>query len=162
REAQELATQHAKKIELQQLKVMATALKADRAKEGYRVYVVNQRHRLLLSVKPEEVEKQLEEDPERYRLETAYQTARREIEVEAEFAHRVTQDMLNRAVTITDHADGKLAYKGTVKRIGTAFLPKRSTADGFIQNDTRVLEAVVEVAEPMPAHLPPLRVGQKV
>ena len=55
-----------------------------------------------------------------------------------------------------------LTYKGTVKRIGTAFLTKRSAADGFVQNETRALEAVIEVTDPAPPNQPPLRVGQKV
>lgn len=81
-------------------------------------------------------------------------------ELEADFAHRVSNELIGREVTIFDNADPKLTYKGTVRRIGGTFLPKRN--EGLIPSDTRVLEAVVEVADPAPAGKPPLRVGQRV
>lgn len=83
-------------------------------------------------------------------------------EVEAEFAHRVTQEKIGKEVTIYDHADGKITYKGTVRQIGGSFLPKRFGNDGLVGSDTRVLEAVIDVTDPAPAGKPPLRVGQKV
>jgi multidrug resistance efflux pump len=85
-------------------------------------------------------------------------------EVEAEFAHRVGPDKEGKDVTIADHWDSKLTYKGVVRRggIGKAFIQKRNSGDGFGMNDTRVLEVVVDVADPSPAGKPPLRVGQKV
>lgn len=82
-------------------------------------------------------------------------------EVEAEFAHRVGKDKEGKEVVIHDHSDPKLTYKGTVRRVGDAFLPKRGDG-GFVPNETKVLEALVEVADPAPAGKPPLRVGQKV
>lgn len=81
-------------------------------------------------------------------------------EVEADFAHRVSNELIGREVTIYDNADPKLTYKGTVRRIGGTFLPKRT--EGLIPSDTRVLEAVVEVTDPAPPGKPPLRVGQRV
>lgn len=83
-------------------------------------------------------------------------------EIEADFAHRVGQDLIGKQVTVIDHTDPKLTYKGTVTRVGTTFLPKRSSNEGLLSNDTRVLEAVIEVADPAPAGKPPLRVGQRV
>ncbi len=83
-------------------------------------------------------------------------------EVEAEFAHRITADLIGKEVVISDHTDPKLTYKGIVRRVGGTFLPKRSAEGGFLSNDTRVLEAVVEVSDPAPAGKPPLRVGQRV
>lgn len=83
-------------------------------------------------------------------------------EVEAEFAHRVTPDMYGRSVTIYDHNDPKLMYRGTFKRISGSFLQKRSGGDNLLGNETKVLEAVVAIDEPLPAGLPPLRIGQKV
>jgi multidrug resistance efflux pump len=83
-------------------------------------------------------------------------------EVEAEFAHRVGQDKVGKEVTIYDHTDPKLTYRGKVVRIPTTFLPKRSSEGGFVPNETRVLEAVIEVIDPNPPGKPPLRVGQKV
>lgn len=83
-------------------------------------------------------------------------------EVEAEFAHRIGQDKLRREVIISDHTDAKLTYKGVVKYIPNVFLPRRNSDAGFVPNETRVLEVVVEVADPNPAGKPPLRVGQKV
>lgn len=82
-------------------------------------------------------------------------------EVEAEFAHRVGSDKIGKEVVIHDHSDPKLTYKGTVKRVGDAFLPKRS-ASALAPNETLVLEALVEVADPAPPGKPPLRVGQRV
>jgi multidrug resistance efflux pump len=83
-------------------------------------------------------------------------------EVEAEFAHLIGPDKENKEVTITDHFDRKLTYKGVVRHIGKAFLQKRTAADGFGVNDTRVLEVLVEVPDPAPAGKPSLKVGQKV
>ena len=82
-------------------------------------------------------------------------------EVEAEFAHRVTNDLEGKEVTITDHTDPKLTYKGIVKRIPETFLPKRSN-EGLLGNDTQVLEVPIEVIDATPAGKPPLRVGQRV
>ncbi|MCE9562553.1 MAG: biotin/lipoyl-binding protein [Planctomycetes bacterium] len=81
-------------------------------------------------------------------------------EIEADFAHRVSNDLIGKEVTIYDNADPKITYKGTVRRIGGTFLPKRS--ESLIMSDTRVLEALVEVTDPAPAGKPPLRVGQRV
>jgi multidrug resistance efflux pump len=81
-------------------------------------------------------------------------------EVEADFAHRVSSDIIGREVTIYDHSDPKFTYKGIVRRVGGTFLPKRS--ESLLQSDTRVLEAVIEVIDPAPAGNPPLRVGQRV
>jgi multidrug resistance efflux pump len=83
-------------------------------------------------------------------------------EVEADFAHRVGPDRIGRQVTIYDHTDTKLTYKGTVRRISNTFLLKRANAENFLNGDTRVIEVVVEVADPAPADKPPLRVGQRV
>jgi len=81
-------------------------------------------------------------------------------EVEADFAHRVSAELIGKEVTIHDHTDPKITYKGIVRRIGGTFLPKRS--ESLLQSDTRVLEAVVEVSDPAPPGKPPLRVGQRV
>ncbi|MBA4190512.1 MAG: hypothetical protein C0467_21200 [Planctomycetaceae bacterium] len=81
-------------------------------------------------------------------------------EIEADFAHRISAELIGREVTIYDHTDPKITYKGVVRRVGGTFLPKRS--ESLIQSDTRVLEAVVEVSDPAPAGKPPLRVGQRV
>jgi multidrug resistance efflux pump len=83
-------------------------------------------------------------------------------EVEAEFAHRVGPDKIGKEVVIHDHADARLTYKGVVRRVGTTFLPKRHLDGGLVPNETRVLEALVEVADPAPPGKPPLRVGQRV
>jgi multidrug resistance efflux pump len=82
-------------------------------------------------------------------------------EIEAEFAHRVTSDLEGKEVVIKDHTDPSLTYKGKVMRIGETFLSKRSN-EGFIGNDTQVLEVPIEVLDPAPAGKPPLRVGQRV
>lgn len=84
-------------------------------------------------------------------------------EIEADFAHRVGKDLEGKEVTVIDHTDPKLTYKGTVVRIGDSFLPKRSAAEGLLGNDTRVLEARIELHElPAGDKRPPLRVGQRV
>jgi multidrug resistance efflux pump len=85
-------------------------------------------------------------------------------EVEAEFAHRIGPDKEGKEVTITDHYNDKVTYKGVVRvgGIGTAFLQKRTSGDGFGMNDTRVLEVIVDVTDPRPAGKPSLKVGQKV
>jgi multidrug resistance efflux pump len=83
-------------------------------------------------------------------------------EVEAEFAHRVTPKMNGREVVIYDNTDPKLTYKGKLLRVSDSFLSKRSAGENLLGNDTKVLEAVVEVIDPNPTDLPPLRIGQKV
>jgi multidrug resistance efflux pump len=83
-------------------------------------------------------------------------------EVEAEFAHRVGKDLEGKEVLVFDNSDPRLVYHGKVRYIGGTFLPKRSAGDSLLGNDTRVLEAVVEIADPAPAGKPPLRVGQRV
>ena len=83
-------------------------------------------------------------------------------EVEAEFAHRIGPDRIGREVTITDHTDTNLAYKGVVRRISNTFLLKRANAENFLNGDTRVIEVVVEVKGSVSKDNPPLRVGQRV
>jgi multidrug resistance efflux pump len=83
-------------------------------------------------------------------------------EIEGDFAHRVGEDKKGKEVTIQDHTDGKLVYKGVVESIGTTFLPKRHAAGGLLGNETLVLEARVVVTDPNPTGKHPLRVGQKV
>ncbi len=83
-------------------------------------------------------------------------------EVEAEFAHSIGKDLEGKEVTIYDHSDAKLTYKGIVRRVGGTFLFKRSGNEGLMGNETRVLETEVEVVDPQPTGKPPLRVGQRV
>ncbi|HUR53146.1 MAG TPA: HlyD family efflux transporter periplasmic adaptor subunit, partial [Gemmataceae bacterium] len=83
-------------------------------------------------------------------------------EIEADFAHRVGSDKKGKEVTITDHTDGKLVYKGVVEHIGGAFLKKRHGGDGLLASETLVLEARVIVTDYNPTGKSPLRVGQKV
>lgn len=81
-------------------------------------------------------------------------------EVEAEFASKIA-DKLGKPVTVYDHNNFALTYAGTVRRIGTSFLPKRS-GDPLGLTPTRVLECLIDVPDPSPAGKPPLRVGQPV
>lgn len=83
-------------------------------------------------------------------------------EVEADFAHRLGANMAGKAVTVTDDANASLKYAGTVRRVGSTFLRKRSSADALVAGDTRVIEVEVEIADAAPANLPPLLVGQRV
>ncbi len=82
-------------------------------------------------------------------------------EVEAEFAYKVA-DKSGTRVTIYDHNNFALTYTGTVRRVGTSFLPKRGSADTLSVTGTRVLECLIEVTDPAPPGKPPLRVGQPV
>jgi len=82
-------------------------------------------------------------------------------EVEAEFASKIA-DRSGTRVTIYDHTNFALTYSGSVKRVGTSFLPKRGAADTLSVNPTKVLECLIEVTDPAPAGKPPLRVGQPV
>jgi multidrug resistance efflux pump len=83
-------------------------------------------------------------------------------EVEADFAHRVGNTHIGREVTIYDHTDTRLTYKGTVDRISDAFLLKRANTENFLNGDTRVIEVIIKVPNPTPTGQPPLRVGQRV
>jgi multidrug resistance efflux pump len=82
-------------------------------------------------------------------------------EIEADFAHCVSSSLEGKEVTIYDNADPKMTYKGKVRRVGEAFLPKRSS-EGLLGSDTLVLPALIEVSDAKPANRPPLRIGQRV
>ncbi len=82
-------------------------------------------------------------------------------EVEAEFAYKVA-GAEGKRVTVYDHSNFALTYEGRVRRVGTAFLPKRGTDAALAVNPTKVLECLIEVPDPAPAGKPPLRVGQPV
>jgi multidrug resistance efflux pump len=80
-------------------------------------------------------------------------------EVEQEFAHRVQAGM---TAVVQDEASGQTTWQGRVKRLGAAFLPKRSTGGpesfGLGGSDARVLECVIELdaGQSLPV------IGQKV
>jgi len=82
-------------------------------------------------------------------------------EVESEFAPRVT-DREGTKVSITDSNNFAFTYEGVVRRVGTAYLAKRSQQDALALTPTCVLECVIDVTDPAPAGKPPLRVGQPV
>jgi multidrug resistance efflux pump len=82
-------------------------------------------------------------------------------EVESEFAPRVA-DKEGTKVSITDSNNFAVTYEGTVRRVGTAFLAKRSQQDALALAPTYVLECVIDVTDPAPPGKPPLRVGQPV
>jgi multidrug resistance efflux pump len=83
-------------------------------------------------------------------------------EIEAEFAHKVGKEIEGKVVVVFDNTDPSLTYTGKVRTIGGTFLPKRSAGDSLLNNETRVLEAVIEITDPSPTGKPPLRVGQRV
>lgn len=83
-------------------------------------------------------------------------------EVEADFVHRIGANPEGRTVTVTDDANANLKYSGTIKRVGSTFLRKRSSADALVSSDTRVIEVEVEIADAAPANQPALLVGQRV
>jgi multidrug resistance efflux pump len=80
-------------------------------------------------------------------------------EVEQEFAHRVQVGM---TAAVQDEANGQVTWHGRVKRLGTAYLPKRSAGGpesfGFGGAEPRVLECLVELD---PGQAAPL-LGQRV
>jgi multidrug resistance efflux pump len=80
-------------------------------------------------------------------------------EVEQEFAHRVQAGM---SATITDEANGQVTWHGRVKRLGAAYLPKRSAGgpESFALggSEPRVLECLVELD---PGQAAPM-LGQRV
>lgn len=82
-------------------------------------------------------------------------------EVEAEFAYKIA-DKLGKPVVVYDHNNFALTYPGTVKRIGTTYLSKRSATDALTVNPSKVLECLIDVTDATPAGKPPLRVGQPV
>jgi multidrug efflux pump subunit AcrA (membrane-fusion protein) len=82
-------------------------------------------------------------------------------EVEAEFAFKVA-DKIGKKAVIYDANNFALTYEGTLVRVPTAFLPKRTAADVLTVAPSLVLECLIEVADPAPPGKPPLRVGQPV
>ena len=247
RKAKAFEKQHQTSTDTQVQKLKAAELNVNRTQVGYNVYLTNLREAKAAQLLKEKVEAAIENDPERFRMETAYLTAVEErdaeklaltalqtadigagvaiadaqvkqaesqvaeaqtaidlctvrarqpgtvervnvspgavlgigtqepavvlvpagpmvvrAEVEAEFAHRVGPDKKGKTVTIYDNSDDAISYQGVVRGIGTTFLPKRSLGGGFVPNETRVLEVVIEVTDPHPPGRPPLRVGQKV
>jgi multidrug resistance efflux pump len=83
-------------------------------------------------------------------------------EVEPEFAYKLAGSE-GKSVVISDNNNFNLTYPGTVKRIGTAFLPKRNQGLAALASPTpAVLEVVIEVTDANPSGKPPLLVGQPV
>ncbi len=79
-------------------------------------------------------------------------------EVEQEFAHRVQVGM---AAVVQDEAGGPATWQGRVKRLGAAYLPKRSAGPEALAlggSEARVLECLVELD---PGQAAPL-LGQRV
>jgi multidrug resistance efflux pump len=79
-------------------------------------------------------------------------------EVEQEFAHRVQVSM---AATIQDEVNGQVTWQGKVKRLGAAFLPKRSAGFESLAlsgSEGRVLECLIELDPNQPLPL----LGQRV
>ena len=80
-------------------------------------------------------------------------------EVEQEFAHRVQAGM---TATIQDEANNQVTWQGRVKRLGAAYLPKRSAGgpESFALGgaEPRVLECLVELDPDQAAPL----LGQRV
>jgi multidrug resistance efflux pump len=80
-------------------------------------------------------------------------------EVEQEFAHRVQAGM---TAVVQDEASGQTTWQGRVKRLGAAYLPKRSAGgpESFALggSDARVMECVVELDAGQPQPM----IGQKV
>ena len=84
-------------------------------------------------------------------------------EVEAEFASKIGPNQIGRQVIVHDFTDPKVTFKGVVRGpLGGSFLPRRANEGALVQNETRVLEVVIEVPDPTPPGRPPLRVGQRV
>lgn len=83
-------------------------------------------------------------------------------EVVPEYAHRIAGRIGQRAV-ITDDTNTSLSYEGEVRRVASAFLPKRQAgADLLSAKPTLVLEVEIEIKDAAPPNMPPLRVGQPV
>jgi len=82
-------------------------------------------------------------------------------EVEAEFASRVNA-WEGKAVTVCDAYNFANTYAGIVRRVSSAFLPKRFGSDSLVGGSGRVLECTVDVPDPKPSGKPPLRPGQQV
>jgi hypothetical protein len=82
-------------------------------------------------------------------------------EVQAEFAYKMA-GAEGKKVTVYDDTNFALTYPGTVRWVATAFLPKRSSDALLSVNPSRVLEVLIDVADPAPAGKAPLRVGQPV
>ena len=82
-------------------------------------------------------------------------------EVDPEFAYRIA-DKVGTKVTVTDFTNTALTYPGVVRRVGTAFVARRSAADTLALNSPKALECVIDLPDPAPAGKPPLRVNQPV
>jgi multidrug resistance efflux pump len=81
-------------------------------------------------------------------------------EAEAEFAFKIA-DKIGKSVTIYDGSNFNLTYSGTIRRISTAYLPRRSASE-FQLNPPKTLELIIDVTDPAPPGKPPLKVGQPV
>jgi len=82
-------------------------------------------------------------------------------EVEAEFASKVNAQV-GRTVTICDSFNFNNTYTGVVRRVSGAYLPKRFGTDSLMGSSSRVLECTIDIPNPKPLGLPPLRPGQPV
>jgi hypothetical protein len=81
-------------------------------------------------------------------------------EAEAEFAFKIA-DKIGKQVTICDSNNFALTYTGTIRRISTAYLPRRSATE-FQLNPPKTLELLIDVTDPAPPNKPSLKVGQPV
>jgi len=81
--------------------------------------------------------------------------------VEAEFASKVNAQV-GRTVTICDSFNFNNTYTGVVRRVSGAYLPKRFGTDSLMGSSSRVLECTIDIPNPKPLGLPPLRPGQPV
>jgi multidrug resistance efflux pump len=82
-------------------------------------------------------------------------------EVEAEFAAKI-EERLGKPAVVYDPNRSDVTYAGTVRRMATAYLPKRFGSDNPLGNSTRVRECTIELTEPLTADKPPLLPGQPV
>ncbi len=82
-------------------------------------------------------------------------------EVVPDFGYKI-KDKLQQKVIISDFSSPHLTYEGTVRQVGSAFLPKANNFDLLNGKQSVVLEVVIEVIDPSPIGKPPLRVGQPV
>lgn len=82
-------------------------------------------------------------------------------EVEPEFASKLV-GAEGKHVKVYDHNNFALVYDGVVRRVSTAFLPKRGSGEALVASPTRVLECLIDLPDPNPPGQPPLRVGQPV
>jgi multidrug resistance efflux pump len=167
RGAQAKQDQHKIGIDVQKLKLKAAELNMNRTQEGYHLYERVQRDALTMLHGAEKAKQLLRDDPERYKLETAYLRAEAEKEAEsealtalqkadvgaavaiAEAQVKAAEAMVDEARTAVDMCTVRTQIPGTIERVNfgagaSIGISTRTPAVILVPAGPRIVRAEIE------------------